>query len=82
MYRDEVRKLVKHWIDERVEINSEYMTKTNDEFDDFLEWLREQEEREGPVYAPQWSSAMKQRGFKAEHYGSDWFIRGIKLQDN
>jgi hypothetical protein len=54
---------------------------TNDGWDDFFEWLKKQEDRRGPVYARDWSSAMKQRGFKPEQDGNDWVIRGIKLKE-
>ncbi len=62
-----------------MEIDSEVVTSNYDAFGDFIEWFKEQKDWD-TVWPYQWSSAMKQRGFKLEQDGSDWVIQGVKLK--
>jgi hypothetical protein len=56
------------------------VTNSDEAFGDFIEWKKDQKES-GFVEPNQFTSAMKQRGFKAEKRGSDWIIPRIKLKD-
>ena len=59
--------------------DSESVTNNYVALSNFIEWVKEQKDG-GFVEPYQWSSAMKQRGFKLEQGGSDWVIRGVKLK--
>lgn len=76
----EAKKLVKRWIDERVEIDIGAVTSSYEAFGDFLEWLKVQSDRGDGVARYQFDSAMKNKDFEQERDGSDWVIRGIKLK--
>ncbi len=65
-----------------MEVDGEAVTRNDDVFGDFIEWLKEQTERLDLIYKYQFSRVMYQRGFEKKQDGNAWYFHGIKLKGN
>ena len=79
----DVKRLVNHWFDKRVEIENGGVMERDAGFHSFREWLETQKDRGDGVWLYQWDRAMYQKGLRFVIDDNIGVItHGIKLKNN